>query len=38
MYWKSITQDKTENKKKKKQHGILCKVEVTERCENSSLF
>ena len=37
MYWKNITQDKTE-KKKKKQHGILCKVEVTERCENSSLF
>lgn len=36
MYWESITQDKTENKNK--QHGILYEVEVTEKCENSSVL
>lgn len=36
MYWESITQDKTENKNK--QHGIFYEVEVTEKCENSSVL
>lgn len=36
MYWESTTQDKTESKNE--QHGILYEMEVTERCENSSML